>query len=206
MIRFKDTIYNDYFIDKETAIITRSDGTVVETRFHNPYIVIKGEGELAGAAIHVIQANTWLGYEKDKEVHHIDKNKFNNALSNLCYLTKSEHQALHRHEDGNIGLGNQKGENNNMYDVKYKWINNGEVCKFLLEGEVLPNGWTYGRIFRKEAIDNIKNANTGRHHTTEAKEKMSLSRKGKKFSDEHRLHMTKKWKLEHKETINEQGE
>lgn len=31
----------------------------------------------------------------DEEVHHIDKNPFNNDMSNLMLLTKDEHRAIH---------------------------------------------------------------------------------------------------------------
>ena len=46
-------------------------------------------------AIHKIQAHTHLCYKKGFDIHHIDKNKLNNSLSNLVYLTKSEHTKIH---------------------------------------------------------------------------------------------------------------
>ena len=107
MIRFHSFISDDYFIDKETAVITRKDGSIVETRLHHSYYVVKNEPGLTGIPIHVIQANTWYGYQDGKVIHHIDRNKLNNSLSNLKYLTPEEHSYLHRTEDENRGFGCQ---------------------------------------------------------------------------------------------------
>lgn len=186
MIRFHDIEFNDYFINKVTAVITRKDGTEVETRKHDNYIVVKSEGALTGIPVHVIQINTWLGYMKGYTVHHKDRDKTNNSLCNLIYLTPNEHMRLHRIEDYNVGFGDQRGEKNYMYGRKYKWINNGEESKFLFDGEELPKGWRYGRILSDEArrslIDNAKRVIS----REDVQQKISLKLKGMKFTEEHK--------------------
>lgn len=160
MIRYKDDIFEDYFIDKNTGIITRRDGSEVETRIHGPYLCIKKEGKLNGLPIHVIQVHTHIGYSPEMSklhVHHLDDNPLNNALDNLVLLTNSEHQKLHCITNRRKFWGGkpQDGENNNMFGKKYKWINDGSQCKFLFEGEELPDGWKYGRILTDKARKSI---------------------------------------------------
>ena len=40
-------------------------------------------------------AKTFIGDITEKEVHHIDQNRFNNVVSNLQILTKKEHRNIH---------------------------------------------------------------------------------------------------------------
>ena len=89
MIRFKDKILEDYFIDPVTAVITDQNGVVQETCMHQGRPTFKGMG------IHCIMVHTFYGYKEGYDVHHIDRNKLNNALSNLAYLTPLEHQRIH---------------------------------------------------------------------------------------------------------------
>ena len=90
MIRYKDTILEDFFIDPITAVITNSKGEVQKINIQkNGYAYFKK------MYIHQIQIHTHLGYKKDYDIHHIDENKLNNSLSNLVYLTKSEHSKIH---------------------------------------------------------------------------------------------------------------
>ncbi len=89
MIRYKDRILEDYFIDPETAVITDKNGVVQPVKICNNRPVFKS------MHVHCIMAHTYLGYKPGYDVHHIDENKMNNALSNLIYLTNAEHTSLH---------------------------------------------------------------------------------------------------------------
>ena len=89
MIRFKDKILEDYFIDPVTAVITNKNGVVQKTYLHNGRPVFKKMN------VHQIMTHTFYGYKSGYDVHHLDENKMNNALSNLVYLTREEHISLH---------------------------------------------------------------------------------------------------------------
>ena len=90
MIRYKDIILEDYLIDPETAVITNSKGEIQETKINK-----RGRPCFHSMAIHRIQVHTHLGYKLGMDIHHLDENKLNNSLSNLIYLTKSEHAKIH---------------------------------------------------------------------------------------------------------------
>lgn len=89
MIRFKDKIFEDYYIDPITAQITDKNGVV------QPLTKNYGRLYFKGMKVHQIMAHTYLGYKPKYEVHHLDENKLNNALSNLVYLTKENHTRIH---------------------------------------------------------------------------------------------------------------
>ena len=89
MIRFKDKILEDYFIDPETAVITDKNGVIQPAKMKH------GRPCFRGMYVHRIMANTFFGYKPGYDVHHIDENPLNNTLSNLMYLTRSEHHRLH---------------------------------------------------------------------------------------------------------------
>lgn len=198
MIRYCNFEFEDYFINEDTGIITRKDGHIVETRKHGSYLVVKSEVGLTGAPIHSIQAHTKWGYIPTWNVHHKDRNTFNNALSNLIYVDKSTHIKIHRREDENKAFGDQRGKNNYMYGVKYKWINDGKVCKFLFDGDKLPDGWHYGRILSDEARFNISERAKENLMNPTIRAKISASRKGKKFTDEHKQHLSESLKASDK--------
>ena len=98
MIRYKDTILENYFIDPITAVITNDKGEIQKTYIN------KGRPIFKKMYIHVIQMHTHLGYKKGFVIHHLDHDKLNNSLSNLVYLTSSAHSKIHA-----------KGENNPMF-------------------------------------------------------------------------------------------
>ena len=146
MIRFIDTILEDYFIDPVTAVITNSKGEIQKTYILNGRPYFKGHG------LHQWQVHTYLEYKEGFDIHHIDENKMNNALSNLVYLTRSEHAKIHNK------IGKKLSE-----ETKLKI---GESSK--------------GRRHSEETKRKLIEAHKGKKLSEETKKKMSESRKGKK--------------------------
>ena len=161
MIKFKNKIFPDYFIDPVTAIITNSKGEIQETYIKGGRLYFKG------MFIHKIQVHTHLGYKKGFDIHHLDENKLNNSLSNLVYLTHSEHSKIHNKgkklsEETKLKISEaMKGENNPLYgkqlseETKLKigeafkgkiWINNGVISKRVQCDEDIPEGFSRGRL------------------------------------------------------------
>lgn len=72
------------------------------------------EGKRYSKLVHSLVAEAWLGQPKslEYEVHHIDGNKLNNAVSNLQYLSKIEHLKKHE-EERRIKNECSESENNN---------------------------------------------------------------------------------------------
>ena len=154
MIRYKDTILENYSIDPVTAIITNSKGEVQKT------YILNGRPYFKGHKVYEWQLHTYLGYKKGFDIHHIDENIMNNSLENLVYLTKSEHSKLHN-----------KGENHPMYgkhiseETKKKlsesqkgkassnkdriWVNNGVENRYIPFDEDIPEGFIKGMLKRK---------------------------------------------------------
>ena len=164
MIKYKDTILENYSIDPVTAIITNSKGEIQKTSVNQGRPCFKGVG------IHVWQMHT--NFEaKNMDIHHLDGNKFNNSLKNLVYLTHSQHAKIHS-ETRKFSEETKKkmrkaniGENNPMYgkhhseETKRKmresskgknkdriWINNGMINKFVKIEEGIPEGFVRGRL------------------------------------------------------------
>ena len=174
MIRYKDTILEDFFIDPITAIITNSKGEIQETKINEC-----GRPCFHCMEIHKIQVHTHLGYKKGFDIHHLDHNKMNNSLSNLVYLTKSEHSKLHKkgnknmfgkHHSEETKQKMSKSHKGNTYmlgkhhteETKQKignsskvlnkdriWINNGVENRFIHFDEDIPEGFIKGRLKRK---------------------------------------------------------
>ena len=146
MIKYKDTILEEFFIDPITAIITNSKGEIQKTYILNGRPYFKGHG------LHQWQLHTHIGYQKVFDIHHIDENKFNNSLSNLVYLTRSEHAKIHNK------IGKKLSE-----ETKLKI---GKASK--------------GRRHSEETKRKLIEVHKGKKLSEETKKKMSESRKGKK--------------------------
>lgn len=169
MIRYRDTILEDYFIDPLTAIITDKNGVVQEIK------ISCGRPCWKGMHVHCIQAHTAWGYKKGFVVHHIDENPLNNALTNLKYLTTEEHSSLHRKDKhlsektkvkigsarkgkhhsektkakiGAISKGRKLSEEQkakiSLSEKGFHWWNNSIENKF--QKECPGIGWTQGRL------------------------------------------------------------
>ena len=165
MIQYKDKIFPEYFIDPVTAIITNSKGEIQKTKI-NEY----GRPCFHCMAIHRIQVHTHLGYKLGMDIHHLDENKLNNSLSNLVYLTRSEHAKIHNKigkklseetkrkmsetQKGKI-LSEEtkrkiseanKGEKHPCYGTKFKWINDGIQNRRCHFDESIPEGFVRGML------------------------------------------------------------
>ncbi len=57
----------------------------------------KGEYKQSDIKVHRLVAQYFCGgYAKDKQVHHIDRNRQNNYYKNLLWISKEEHSKIHR--------------------------------------------------------------------------------------------------------------
>ena len=161
MIKYKNKIFPEFFIDPITAVITNSKGEIQKTTIHK-----NGRPYFKRHAVHQWQVHTHLGYKKDYDIHHLDENKLNNSLSNLIYLTRSEHAKIHSNgkilsEETKKKIGEAKKGNKYMLgkhhteETKQKmreamkgkiWINNGVISKMLKCDEDIPEGFSRGRL------------------------------------------------------------
>lgn len=143
MICYKDKIFPEYFIDPVTAIITNSKGEVQETKINEC-----GRQCFHCMEIHKIQIHTHLVYKKGFDIHHIDKNKLNNALSNLVYLTKQKMSEAAKgrifSEETKRKLSeSHKGKTSNVKDRT--WVNNGVIAK-MVKCDDIPSGFKRGML------------------------------------------------------------
>ena len=168
MIKYKDKIFPDYFIDPITAIITNLKGEVQKTKINcgRPYF--------KSHKLHEWQVHTHVGYKKGFDIHHIDGNKFNNSLSNLVYLTRSEHVKIHHKGKNHPFYGKHHSEETklkmsaakkgkilseetklkmsesrkgkNTWSANLIWINNGVISKRVQCDEDIPEGFSIGRL------------------------------------------------------------
>ena len=168
MIRYKDIILEDYFIDPVTAVITNSKGEIQKIKNGKD-----GRSYFKSHKLHEWQVHTHLGYKKGFDIHHIDKNKMNNSLENLVYLTRSEHTKIHSNgkilsEETKRKMSEAMKGNKNMLgkhhteETKQKmrnsskglnkdkiWINNGVENRFIHFDEYIPEGFVKGMLKRK---------------------------------------------------------
>ena len=164
MIKYKDIILEDFFIDPITAVITNSKGEVQKISIHKD-----GRPYFKGHKLHEWQVHTHYGYKKGLVIHHIDENKLNNSLENLVYLTNYEHAKLHH-----------KGENNAMFG-KHHSEETKRKMSIAAKGRTLSEA-TKRKISAANKGEN--NVMFGKHHSEETKRKISDAKKGKILSEE----------------------
>ena len=143
MIRYKDTIFTDFFIDPITAIITNDKGEIQKIKIKNGRPVFKS------MEIHRIQVHTHLGYKEGYDIHHLDEIKLNNSLSNLVYLSKSEHMKIHN-----------KGENNPLFGKLVSEETKRKMSE-ALKGE---NNAMFGKHHSEETKRKMSEAKSGENH------------------------------------------
>lgn len=152
MIRIsKDKTLDNYFID-ENGVITDLNGTVQELKLYRGTRLY-----FKGVTVHKIQMWTNYGWRDTKiwDIHHKDNNKLNNSLSNLIYLTHSEHIRLH---------------------MKGKHLNE-ESKRKMSESHKGKPAWAKGKHWslREETKRKMSEANKGKHLREETCKKISES-------------------------------
>ena len=162
MIRFKDIIFEDYFIDPITAVITNSSGEIQKIRLK------EGRPFFKKAHVHQWQVHTHYGYKEGYDVHHLDENILNNALSNLAYLPHADHRRLHKASEEtkkkiSDALKGRKQQRNPQ-----------------------SNGSMLGKKHSEETKQKIANSHRGKKLSEEHKKKLSEANKGRKLSKESR--------------------
>lgn len=149
MIRYKDNIFENYFINPYTAVITNNNGKTIKQTLHKDRYVVRIHG--IRMPVYQIQAHTYYGWRSDKVVHHIDENHKNDILFNLYYeWTSSEHIKHH-----------------NQYKVISE-VTKEKISK-TLSGRKLP----------KDHVLKVAAANKGKKRTEETRKLMSLKASGK---------------------------
>lgn len=157
---YNNEVYEDYFIDSETSVITDKNGKIKHQSITNGYYTVKINNE--PKYVHRIMACTFKGYIKGLIVHHNDGNKLNNALSNLDYsMTKSIHSMIH-------GLNKQVSE---------------ETRQKLSSAQKGRSAWNKGKTLSEEHKRKISEAEKGRKRaplSDEVKKKISNALKTRK--------------------------
>ena len=152
MIRYKDKVFDEYFIDPETAVITDKNGNIQHiTRVH-------GRPVFKHMQVHRIQAYTaWGDYDSSIfDVHHLDDNKMNNSLSNLKLVEHDIHSSI-------SNTGKPKSE---AHKAKLRLVVRSDETKKLLSEkakERCKNDVSYLTNVRKmhEVVDGSKWWNNG---------------------------------------------
>lgn len=90
---------NKEYVICDDGTIYDSKGNFIEpteTNNGHLFIPIRINGKSRTKTIHRLVFETFVGeIPKDMIIHHIDKNKHNNSLSNLCMMDETTHKQLH---------------------------------------------------------------------------------------------------------------
>lgn len=88
-LKYKNADIIGYFID-ENGKIYDSAGVEQEQHLNVRYYYFKNH------LVHNMMAHSFFEYKEGFDVHHLNQIKTDNRLENLCYLSSSEHQRLHK--------------------------------------------------------------------------------------------------------------
>lgn len=156
MIRHKDKIFEQWSICPATGdIFDVKTGEIQPVK-----IYANGRSYFKGMPVYQIMAHTFLGgYKHEYDVHHKDENKLNNSLSNLIYLTHSEHVRLH---SGELRHDETRAKMSAAHKGKTPWIK--------------------GKHLSEEARFKMSESHKGKPRSEEIRLKISATMKGKKKS------------------------
>ena len=167
------------------------DGTIVDLKGNvQKFNIHRGRPVFESVSVHQIQMWTNYGWRDSSiwDIHHLDENPLNNSLTNLIFLTHSEHSKLHHKGNKNPFYGKKLSEehkakmreshrNNPLNDEQRKQLslrmsgkNNPMYGKSALKG-VHPS---------EETIKKISNALKGKPKSEEHKLKLSIAAKNRK--------------------------
>ena len=162
MIKFRNKIFPEFFIDPETAVITNSKGEIQKTKIRD------GRPYFKGHKLHEWQVHTHYGWKQGMDIHHLDENKMNNSLSNLVYLTHSEHTKIHHKSkifsnevkikisEALKGRTLSEETKRKMSEAKKNlfWITNDIENRRINKNIPIPDGFRRGRTINRN-IDNV---------------------------------------------------
>ena len=97
-----NVMWKDYFIDEEGKV-WHNDKEVEQFSYTvycdkrdyadiRPYVILPSQRGSTKVPVHILQMQSNQGYKKGYDVCHLDGDKFNCKLSNLKYMTRSEHR------------------------------------------------------------------------------------------------------------------
>ena len=147
----------------------------------------------------------WESYHKSSllpgiQIHHLDGNPFNNAISNLKAVNPEEHWLIHFKQGDSVALRGNFIQFGNNYLSLTPEEQKEKMKKLSRAGQ---NKWKNDPKWREEMIKNHRlgknNPFYGRHHTEETKKKISAIKRpsgkdhyfyGKKHTKEHKKLMS----------------
>lgn len=176
-IVYRNKLIVGFFINSETAEITDTNG-VVQTK---KYIVEKNRYSWKGMLVYRIMMHTFNGYLKGMSIHHKDFDSLNDSLSNLQYLTNSEHHKIHNAEGHNFKKRCHSKETKQKMSVSHK-------------GNKSALGYTHTDEAKRKISNAMKgqtSPNKGKACADDTKQKISISNTGKKFTNDHRQKISK---------------
>lgn len=129
-------------MDNNTMFIDGKERTAIKGQYGYMYFWLSdGTGVKAHRAI--MEKHLGRKLKPTEEVHHIDGNRENNALSNLVVLSKGEHASLHRKKEYQSGV-KLFGNDNEKRKRKIVGVNDsGETLAFDSISDAKRAGFTH---------------------------------------------------------------
>lgn len=137
MITYRNRQIEDYFIDKNTAVITDKLGNVQDVCIRN------GRRYFKSMPIYAIMMHTYKGFKEGLDIHHKDRNKLNDELENLIYLEHKDHVKMHHNAYGCEHLSDSQKKKLHDAAEGHHWYNDGREELHCRE---CPIGFVRGRL------------------------------------------------------------